>query len=217
MPTATDNTAAHNSEPSGCVECEPQILMSMAAAQALLLIDLQAAFVTGDRAVPGAEALLGSAQRLLSAARQAGSLVVHLQNDGQAGAADEPGKPGWELYLRPLPGEPVLRKARDDVFLGTDLGAILVAHRVSRVVLAGVMSEMCVSATARTALGRGYRVVLPHDAHGTYDIPAGPGFDQDVPAAVAARVAEWSLGDQVELVPRSDAVSFEHAYGDSEK
>jgi hypothetical protein len=56
----------------------------------------------------------------------------------------------------------------------------------------------------------------PHDAHGTYDIPAGPGFDQDVPAAVAARVAEWSLGDQVELVPGSDEVSFEPAYSASE-
>ncbi len=146
--------------------------MGMAAAQALLLIDLQAAFVTGDRAVPGAEALLGSAQRLLSGAR--------------------------------------------DGFLGTDLGSILVAHRVSRVVIAGVMSEMCVSATARTALDRGYLVVLPHDAHGTYDIPAGPGFDQDVPAAVAARVAEWSLGDQMELVTGSDEVSFEPAYSASE-
>jgi len=176
--------------------------MGMAAAQALLLIDLQAAFVSGNRAVPGAEALLGSAKRLLSRAREPRSLVVHLQNDGEAGAPDEPGKPGCELCLRPLPGEPVLRKARDDGFLGTDLGSILVAHRVSRVAMAGVMSEMCVSATARTALDRGYRVVLPHDAHGTYDIPAGPGFDQDVPAAVAARVAEWSLGDQVELVPR---------------
>ena len=191
--------------------------MGMAAAQALLLIDLQAAFVSGIRAVPGAEAVLGSAKRMMSQAREARSLVAHLQNDGAAGAPDEPGQPGWELYLRPLPGEPVLRKARDDGFLGTDLGSILVAHRVSRVAIAGVMSEMCVSATARTALDRGYRVVLPHDAHGTYDIPAGPGFDQDVPAAVAARVAAWSLGDQVELVPRSDEVSFEPAYSASEK
>jgi nicotinamidase-related amidase len=189
----------------------------MAGAQALLLIDLQAAFVTGDKSVPGADALLASAKRLLSQARQARSLIVHLQNDGEAGAPDEPGRPGWELYLRPQPGEPVLRKARDDGFLGTDLGSILVAHRVSRVVLAGVMSEMCVSATARTALDRGYRVVLPHDAHGTYDIPAGPGFDRDVPAAVAARVAEWSLGDQVELVSTSAEVCFEPAYASWEK
>jgi hypothetical protein len=31
---------------------------------------------------------------------------------------------------------------------------------------------MCVAATARTALARGFRVVLPHDGHATYDIPA---------------------------------------------
>jgi hypothetical protein len=38
------------------------------------------------------------------------------------------------------------------------------------------MSEMCVSATARSALQRGIVVVLAHDAHATYDIPAMPGI-----------------------------------------
>jgi streptothricin hydrolase len=38
------------------------------------------------------------------------------------------------------------------------------------------MSEMCVSATARSALQRGIAVVLAHDAHATYDIPAMPGI-----------------------------------------
>ena len=33
------------------------------------------------------------------------------------------------------------------------------------------MSEMCVSAIARSALQRGIAVVLAHDAHATYDIP----------------------------------------------
>jgi len=64
--------------------------MGMAAAQALLLIDLQAAFVSGIRAVPGAEAVLGSAKRMMSQAREARSLVAHLQNDGAAGAPTNP-------------------------------------------------------------------------------------------------------------------------------
>jgi hypothetical protein len=42
------------------------------------------------------------------------------------------------------------------------------------------MSEMCVQATARTALARGYRVVLPHDAHGTYNVPAVPGVSEEI-------------------------------------
>ncbi|SCK59861.1 Amidases related to nicotinamidase [Streptomyces sp. SceaMP-e96] len=44
--------------------------------------------------------------------------------------------------------------------------------------LCGVLSEMCVSATARTALARDFRVVLPHDARATYDIPTAPGISQ---------------------------------------
>ena len=31
---------------------------------------------------------------------------------------------------------------------------------------------MCVAATVRTALARGFRVVPRHDGHATYDIPA---------------------------------------------
>jgi phage-related protein len=65
---------------------------------------------------------------------------------------------------------------------------------------------------------RGYRVVLPHDAHATYDVPVGPGYGQVVPAAAAARVAEWSLAtavtekqveDQIKLTATGREVDFE--------
>ncbi|WP_269462867.1 isochorismatase family protein [Pseudonocardia saturnea] len=78
---------------------------------------------------------------------------------------------------------------------------------VRRLAICGVMSEMCVAA-ARGALARGYGVVLPHTAHATYCVPAGPGPSRAVPAALAARVAEWPLGDDVEVVADPDAVPF---------
>ena len=67
---------------------------------------------------------------------------------------------------------------------------------------------MCVHATARTALARGYRVVLPYDAHGTYNIPAVPGVSEEIPAHVVSRVAAWSLGDQPENTIPTTAVTF---------
>lgn len=67
---------------------------------------------------------------------------------------------------------------------------------------------MCILATARTALDRGYRVVLPHDAHSTYDIPAMPEIGDVVPAAAVSRVAEWALGDEIEIVARAADVRF---------
>ncbi len=185
--------------------------MALAAVQALVVVDMQAAFVAGDAAVPGAARLLDCVLGLLAEARQGDSLVVHLQNDGRPGTADEPGQPGWVLHLPPEPGEPVIRKTSDDGFQGTDLGRVLIRHRISRLAIAGVLSEMCVSATARTAIERGFGVVLAHDAHATYDIAPAPGFAEAVPAAVVSRVAEWALGDQIELATSAGHVSFTRA------
>jgi nicotinamidase-related amidase len=182
--------------------------MTTTAVDCLILVDLQAAFVTGPDAVPDAAVLLTAATDLLDRARQARSLIVHLQNDGAPGTEDEPGTPGWALYVEPVHGETVIRKATDDGFEGTDLGDILAASRVRRLAIAGVMSEMCVSATARSAFHRGLAVVLPHDAHATCDIAALPGIAPTIPAAMVARVAEWALGDQLELPATSQAVLF---------
>lgn len=145
---------------------------------------------------------------LLERARRAGSLVVHLQNDGALGTGDEPGQQGWVLHLPPAGGEPVVRKAHDDGFRGTALAQILASHQVTRLAVAGALSEMCVRATAGTALALGFGVVLPHDAHATYGIPAVEGFGPAVPAAAVSRAAEWSLGDGAELVPCAAGVRF---------
>ncbi|WP_320672027.1 isochorismatase family protein [Patulibacter defluvii] len=176
--------------------------------EALLLVDLQRAFVDGPDAVPDGERVLATARRLLAAARGAGALVVQLQNDGRPGTVDEPGAPGWALALAPTGDEPVIRKREDDGFAGTPLAATLDGRGVRSLAIAGVLSEMCVAATARTALARGLRVVLPHDGHATYDVPPAPGILERVPAALAARAAEWSLGDEVEIVPEATAVRF---------
>jgi nicotinamidase-related amidase len=166
--------------------------------QAVIVVDLQAAFVTGSAAVPGGVALAGRVRSLMDRASAAGALVVQLQNDGAPGAADEPGTPGWELAL---PGGTVVRKTTDDGFDGTGLASLLEARGVRRLALCGVLSEMCVSATARGALARGYEVVLPRDGHATYDLDG-------IPAAAVARVAEHALGDRPTLVPATTAVPF---------
>ncbi len=102
----------------------------------------------------------------------------------------------------------MVRKTVDDGFEETGLEELLREAGVADLAICGVMSEMCVSATARTALELGFRVVLPHDAHATYDIPAAEGISDLVPAAVASRVAEWALGDEVEIVARARDVRF---------
>ena len=178
---------------------------NVAPVEALLLIDLQ---VGSLAAVPDAECLVDRTAVLLAAARASGAVVVHVQNDGAAGMADEPGTPGWELHLPVGTGESVIRKPRDNAFDSTDLADLLTARGVRSVVVCGLMSEMCVSATARAASSLGYRVVLPHDAHATTNIPATPGLSDLIPAATVSRVAEWALSDQIELVRDSRSVPF---------
>ena len=167
----------------------------MTPVTALLLIDAQQGLLDGEAAVPDAAAVLDGLVRLLAAARSAGALIIHLQNDGAAGALDEPGTPGWHIHpkVAPEPGEFVLRKTRDDGFDGTELEDMLARKHVTRIAVAGLLSEMCVSATVRGALARGLHVVLIHDAHATYNL-------DDIPASVVARVAEHALGDEIEIV-----------------
>ncbi|MFF8957887.1 isochorismatase family protein [Streptomyces sp. NPDC014894] len=166
------------------------------SAQALIVVDVQADAVVGGRAVPGAGWLVERTGELIGRARRSGALVVHVQNDGSPGAGDEPHTPGWELH-HPVgagPLEAVVRKTSADAFDGTSLGELLAGSGVRALAVCGVMSEICVQATARTALALGYRVVLPYDAHTTHDIPAAPGISEVVPAAAVSRVAAWALG-----------------------
>ncbi|MGC0416333.1 isochorismatase family protein [Embleya sp. AB8] len=182
----------------------------VAAVTALIVVDMQVAFVTGDGAVSEADRVVRTVRGLVDAARAAGALVVHLQNDGDVGTEDEVGTAGWELLLPVRVGdrEAVVRKVEDDGFEGTALAELLAGAGVTALAVCGVQSEMCVRATAESALERDYRVVLPHDAHGTYDIPAAPGISEAVPAAMVSRVAEWALGDEVEIVARAADVVF---------
>jgi nicotinamidase-related amidase len=165
------------------------------SATALLMIDVQQGLLDSETAIPDAVHVIDRLVNVLAAARSAGSLIIHLQNDGAAGALDEPGTPGWHIHpkVAPEPGEFVLRKTRDDGFDGTELAEMLARTRVTRIAVAGLLSEMCVSATVRGALARGLQVVLIHDAHATYSL-------DDIPASVVARVAEHALGDEVEIV-----------------
>ncbi|MEB3790966.1 isochorismatase family protein [Acinetobacter sp. IK40] len=176
-------------------------------ADALIVIDVQRAFVTGAEAVPASESLIAALDLLIAKARATNAPVIFLQNDGDVGSVDEPYQAGWELFFAPRPNEYVVRKSEDNGFDGTSLQHILDELKIQSLAMCGVLSEMCVAATARAALARGYSVLLPHDAHATYDVPAGPGSEA-VPAAMAARAAEWSLGDEIRICASVDEVGF---------
>jgi nicotinamidase-related amidase len=169
---------------------------------AFVVVDAQQSLLAGEAAIPDAADVVARIAKLLTAARAAGALVIHLQNDGAPGTLDEPGTSGWFIHqdVAPELGEVVLRKTRDDGFEGTELENLLARKSVRRIAVAGLLSEMCVSATVRGALARGLQVVLVHDAHATYDL-------DEISASIVSRVAEHALGDEIELADAA-AVQF---------
>lgn len=58
---------------------DPGLRLGMPTVRALVLVDLQTAFVTGKNAVPRAQTLMAAITGLLTRARATGALVVHLQ------------------------------------------------------------------------------------------------------------------------------------------
>jgi streptothricin hydrolase len=161
---------------------------------ALLIIDAQQDLLDRETAIPNAREVVDRIAALLATARSTGALVVYLQNDGAPGTIDEPQTTGWFIHprLTPNPDLVVLRKTRDDGFEGTELETVLSRKRVTPIAVAGLLSEMCVSATVRGALKKGIEVVLVSDAHGTYNLG-------DIPSSIVSRVAERALGDEIEL------------------
>jgi ureidoacrylate peracid hydrolase len=66
--------------------------------------------------------------------------------------------------LGPWPGETVVWKNRYSAFLGTSFESQLRSAGVKTLVLSGVVSHVCVSATAMDAFSREFSVVLVRDA-----------------------------------------------------
>jgi len=71
--------------------------------------------------------------------------------------------------LAPAPGEPVVHKTTYSAFLGTGLEAVLRGGSVRDLVVAGVLTDLCVETTAREAFCRGFRVKVVADACSTSD------------------------------------------------
>jgi hypothetical protein len=68
----------------------------------------------------------------LARARAVGAVVIHLENDGPAGAVDQPGTPGWELYL-PVYVLPHDAHATYDIPAAPDISDVVLPAVASRV------------------------------------------------------------------------------------
>ena len=137
--------------------------------KALLLIDIQRDFFPG-----GAMPLVGSldaghnAGKLLECFRARHYPVVHIQHF--SGKADInyllPYTGGAALHASVLPalGEIVFQKTQPDSFRGTFLADYLHAIGVDELIIAGMMTFLCIDATLHSANTLGFKCTLAHDA-----------------------------------------------------
>ena len=147
-------------------------------ARALIVVDIQNDYFPGGaHPLVAPEAAAANARRLLDAFRAEGAPLVHVQHVWDAPDASfmRPGTAGVEIHesVAPLAGEPVIRKAHPNSFLGTALEETLRADGVDEVVVCGMMTSMCVDATARAASDLGFTVTVVHDACATLDLEFG--------------------------------------------
>ncbi|MFH8241785.1 isochorismatase family protein [Streptomyces sp. NPDC018321] len=132
---------------------------------ALVLVDLQVGLLAGENAVPDADALLDRLRPLAEKARALGVPVVHVQDDdlGDTDSAE------WQIdpRLGVADGDLKVRKAECDSFHETDLDEVLRSRGVRHLVVAGLVTELCIDSTCRKAVTIGYDVTLVSDGHST--------------------------------------------------
>ena len=168
----------------------------------LVLIDLQNEYLAGPIALPDAVSAIANAGKLLARAREAGTPVIHIAHKGRPGGLfDRTADRGAIVSaLTPQPHEPVVEKGLPNAFAGTDLQARLAAIGRKDIILAGLMTHMCVSSTARAGLDLGFRITIDADSCATRDLPDGRGGA--IAAATIHEVALAELSDRFAIIAR---------------
>jgi nicotinamidase-related amidase len=141
----------------------------MASSRTLLIIDIQRDYFPGG-AYPlvEPEAAAKAARRVLDGFREAGDPVIHMKHVWDAPDAEfmRPGTEGIEIHptAEPAEGELVLEKTSPNSFVETALEEELRRRDTTGLVVAGMMSSMCVDATVRAAADLGFSPTVVHDA-----------------------------------------------------
>lgn len=163
---------------------------------ALLLIDMQREYLDGKLALPNIKPVISEAGELLDSARRADALVVHVAHRGRSGGLFDPNEIGCDIIrpLQPRVGEWLVEKEKPSAFADTTLHMRLQEAGITRLLVAGCMTHLCVSSTVRAAVDLGYSCWVIGSACTTRDLPDADGGV--IPAEQVHRVALAELADR---------------------
>ncbi len=172
----------------------------------LVIIDAQGDYHSGRLPLPGIDRALANIAALLNRARGAGTPIFHVKQLGQAGSLFD-GDGGAILpQAAPAPGEPIVTKRLPNAFAGTELHDLLQKTGRRNLILAGFMTHMCISASARAGLDLGYHVNVVADATATRALPACDG-GAPIPANMVQRTALAELADRFAAIVTSAEIT----------
>ncbi len=138
---------------------------------ALVVIDVQKGLddpAWGRRSNPDAESNIA---RLLSVWRRHKWPVIHIKHCSvESDSPLRPERPGnaFKAEARPQPGEKQFNKSANSAFMGTGLEPYLQAQGISTLVMVGLTTDHCVSASVRSAADLGFDVTVISDATATF-------------------------------------------------
>lgn len=139
---------------------------------ALLVIDVQQGLESpslGQRNNPQAETNMAA---LLAAWRQRDWPVIHIRHcSTEPDSPLRPELPGnaFKAAVQPLDDELVFEKTVNSAFIGTGLEAHLRAAQIERLVIIGLTTDHCVSASTRMASDLGFEVTVASDATAAFE------------------------------------------------
>ena len=151
---------------------------------ALLLIDIQNDyFPSGKMELVNPLEAAKKAYMLLQCFREHGGYHVHIQHVSLKpdAAFFVKGTSGSDIHdsVAHFEGEPIVYKHYPNSFRETNLLEMLKGWGIERVIICGMMTHMCVDATARAAADLGFQVMVAEDACATRDLKYG---DTVIPA-----------------------------------
>jgi nicotinamidase-related amidase len=171
----------------------------------LVIIDAQADYHSGRLPLSGIDQALANIAALLKRAREAGTSIFHVTQLGQVGSLFDGGGGAILPQAAPAQGEPVVTKRLPNAFAGTELHDLLQKAGRRNLILAGFMTHMCISASARSGLDLGYHVNVVADATATRALPACDG-GAPIPANVVHRTALAELADRFAAIVTSTEI-----------
>ncbi len=178
---------------------QPDVARLKKSKTALLMIEFQEEHFTGALPVEKNDAFISLAVKAMDWADKNKILTVHIYHQAKspAGLVFAPESIGIAFHPPVLPRKKHLTQVKyaDSAFSGSALHAILQSEGIDTLILTGMTTSSCITATAHDAWALGYKCIVAADLTASRDIMS---WDESrvIPAAKMQETALSNIADK---------------------